>query len=98
MSRAKPRSSIIWGADSQTLFYVRLDRNQRPLYVYRHRLGTPGKSDVLIYEEKDKGSISEGKLADFVLLADDPHTVTPDKIKDIRIVRTVAGGATMYQA
>jgi len=49
------RSAIIWGADSKTLFYVRLDANQRPLFVYRHRVGTPGKSDVLIYQEKDIG-------------------------------------------
>ena len=49
------RSAIIWSRDSKTLFYVRLDANQRPLYVYRHRLGTPGKADALVYEEKDNG-------------------------------------------
>jgi predicted amidohydrolase YtcJ len=50
------------------------------------------------YEEAIKGSITTGKLADFVVLADDPHTVSADKIKDIQIVRTVVGGATVYQA
>lgn len=50
------------------------------------------------HEEAIKGSIAAGKLADFVVLADDPHTVAHDKIKDIQIVRTVTGGATMYQA
>ena len=49
-------------------------------------------------EEKLKGSITEGKLADFVMLAEDPHTVSPSKIKDIQIVRTVVGGAVVYQA
>src|SRR4051812_1556393 len=49
-------------------------------------------------EETLKGSISEGKLADFVILADDPHTVPPEKIKDIQIVRTVVGGKTQFQA
>jgi predicted amidohydrolase YtcJ len=49
-------------------------------------------------EESIKGSITAGKLADFVLLAEDPHTVDPSKIKDIKIVRTVVGGATQYSA
>ncbi len=50
------------------------------------------------HEEAIKGSITPGKLADFVVLADDPHTVDQEKIKDIQIVRTVTGGATVYQA
>src|SRR5215471_7102246 len=49
-------------------------------------------------EEALKGSITPGKLADFVVLADDPHTVDRSKIKDIRIVRTVVGGETKYEA
>jgi len=49
-------------------------------------------------EESIKGTITPGKLADFVILADDLHTVDQDKIKDIQIVRTVVGGKTVYQA
>ena len=49
-------------------------------------------------EESIKGSITPGKLADFVILADDLHTVDPEKIKDIQIVRTVVGGKTVHQA
>jgi hypothetical protein len=50
------------------------------------------------FEEDIKGSISVGKLADFVILANDPHDVDPDEIKNIEIVRTVVGGSTMYGA
>jgi hypothetical protein len=50
------------------------------------------------HEESLKGSITAAKLADFVVLADDPHTVAADKIKDIQIVRTVVGGSSVYQA
>ncbi|HEX6214666.1 MAG TPA: amidohydrolase [Vicinamibacterales bacterium] len=50
------------------------------------------------HEEAIKGSITPGKLADFVVLSADPHTVSPDTIKDIRVVRTVTGGKAVYQA
>ena len=49
-------------------------------------------------EETLKGSITPGKLADFVVLSEDPHTIDAEKIKDIKIVRTVVGGNTAYEA
>jgi len=50
------------------------------------------------HEEAIKGSITVGKLADFVVLSDDLHAVSPDKIKDIEVVRTIVGGKPVYQA
>jgi len=50
------------------------------------------------HEERIKGSITAGKLADFVVLAEDLHGVDPQKIKDIQVVRTVVGGVTTYKA
>ena len=49
------------------------------------------------YEENLKGTISAGKLADFVMLEKDPHDVDPGTIKDIKVVRTVAGGRTTFE-
>ena len=48
------------------------------------------------HEEHNKGSIAAGKLADFTMLARDPHDVNPDEIKNIQIVRTVVGGRTVF--
>jgi hypothetical protein len=49
-------------------------------------------------EEEIKGSITPGKLGDFVVLSEDPHTIDPERIKDITVVRTVVGGDTVYEA
>jgi oligopeptidase B len=48
-------ASFAWAQDSRTLFYVRLDDDHRPRFVYRHRLGTDPAHDVLVFEEKDLG-------------------------------------------
>ncbi len=50
------------------------------------------------YEERVKGSITAGKLADFVILGEDPNAVDPSTLKDIPIVRTVVGGEVMHEA
>ncbi len=50
------------------------------------------------FEENVKGSIKAGKLGDFVVLAEDPHDVDPDTLKEIEVVRTVVGGRTMHLA
>ena len=50
------------------------------------------------HEEAAKGSITPGKLADFVVLSDDLFAVEKEKIKDIQIMRTVVGGSTVYQS
>jgi predicted amidohydrolase YtcJ len=47
-------------------------------------------------EERLKGSITSGKLADFVILEQDPHDVSPDTIMNIKVNRTVVGGTTVY--
>jgi len=50
------------------------------------------------FEEKTKGSITPGKLADFAVLRKDPRKVDPDRIKDIVVDATYVGGARIWQA
>lgn len=49
------------------------------------------------FEENIKGSLTPGKLADFVLLAGDPHETDPDAIKEIQVVATYLGGTATFQ-
>jgi predicted amidohydrolase YtcJ len=49
------------------------------------------------HEEDMKGSITAGKLADYVVLAEDLYSIPMDKFKDVKIVRTVVGGKTVYE-
>src|SRR5215472_2054008 len=48
------------------------------------------------FQEKEKGSITPGKLADMVLLSDDIFTIAPEKIRDVRVLRTFVGGRMVF--
>lgn len=50
------------------------------------------------FEETIKGSLTPGKLADIVILEEDPHKVDPDSIVDIRVLRTILGGRSTFEA
>ncbi len=50
------------------------------------------------FEEREKGSLTPGKLADLVVLGADPLEVDPGEIKDIPIELTVVGGRVVYSA
>ena len=48
-------------------------------------------------EEKTKGSIEPGKLADFVILSGNPITTSGDAIRDIKVVETIKEGKSVYK-
>ena len=49
------------------------------------------------FEDDRKGSITVGKLADFVILSADPTRVAPATIKDIHVEKTVIGGKAVLE-
>ena len=50
------------------------------------------------FEEDVKGSLSPGKLADIVVLADDLFLLVPETILTTRVLLTVVGGRVVYRA
>jgi oligopeptidase B len=45
----------VWQADGKAFYYVRLNDEHRPQFVYRHMLGLSQEQDEKIYEEVDAG-------------------------------------------
>jgi predicted amidohydrolase YtcJ len=50
------------------------------------------------FQDKEKGSITTGKLADIVVLSDDIFSIDPVKIRDVAVLRTIVGGKQVYAA
>jgi predicted amidohydrolase YtcJ len=50
------------------------------------------------FSEKEKGTLAPGMLADFVVLDRDLTSVPPLKVLGTRVLRTVVGGKTVYEA
>ncbi len=50
------------------------------------------------FEEKEKGKLQAGMLADFVVLDRDLTAASPEKVLGIKVLRTVVGGKTVWEA
>jgi len=50
------------------------------------------------FDEEEKGTIRPGKLADLVVLSDNPLTIDPERIGDIEVRMTILGGREVYRA
>lgn len=49
------------------------------------------------FDEKVKGSIEPGKLADLVVLSDDIFTIAPENIQNVKVIMTIFDGKVIYQ-
>ncbi|MDH3869415.1 MAG: amidohydrolase family protein [Desulfuromonadales bacterium] len=49
------------------------------------------------FEEDRKGTLTKGKLADFVILDQNPLDLAPEKLNDLQVVSTVKEGRVIYR-
>ncbi|MCB1044691.1 MAG: S9 family peptidase [Acidobacteria bacterium] len=70
-------ANMVWGADSQSVYYVCLDQVHRPFRLMRHELG--GQKDAMIAEELDRAFVlSVGKTEDdaFITMCRESQTTS----------------------
>jgi predicted amidohydrolase YtcJ len=48
------------------------------------------------FEENQKGSLEPGKLADFIVIDRDVLSVSPEELKDVKVLKTFVGGELVY--
>jgi hypothetical protein len=70
----------------------------------RHRVSVPNALKALTiwpawqhFEEKTKGSIEVGKLADLVVLSDNPLAIPEDQLDDLKVLETIKEGVSIYR-
>ena len=77
---------VVWGLDSTFFYYVGVDENHRPLKVYRHRLGSAQRDDVLVYEEPDVGwfaRVEESASGRYCVIATGDHDTSENWLIDL---------------
>jgi predicted amidohydrolase YtcJ len=77
------RSGTVMGADER-------------ITAYQAMQGITINSAYQSFEEKKKGSLKVGKIADLVVLDANPLKVDPMKIKEITVLETIKNGKTIY--
>lgn len=48
------------------------------------------------FQDREKGVLARGMLADFVVLSDDILSIAPEKIRDVKVDQTMVGGRLVY--
>jgi oligopeptidase B len=67
----------VWANDNEHVFYIRKDKSLRAYKVYRHKLGTSTKEDVLVFHEKDDTfdvNVFKTKSLEYIFIASSSST------------------------
>lgn len=49
------------------------------------------------FQEMEKGSVTPGKLADFVILSEDIFSIPPENVRNVHVVKTILGGRVIFE-
>jgi predicted amidohydrolase YtcJ len=87
---------VVWTAVSRTSRSGKIIGEGERLTPYEALQAITIWSAYQHFEESNKGSLEVGKLADLVVLDNNPMTVSVDEIKDIQVMQTIKSGQLVY--
>ncbi len=79
--------SLVWSADSNSFYYVRVDENHRTAQVFRHDIGADPGQDELIVEERDPSwfvALRRSRCGRFAIVAIRDHDASECHLIDLR--------------
>ncbi|WKY46241.1 amidohydrolase family protein [Eubacteriaceae bacterium ES2] len=88
----------IWSAVNRITRNGELLGENQQCSVYEALKSATINAAYAYFEEDIKGSISKGKLADFVVLDKNPMEVPVMEIKDIKVLQTIKQGKLVYHS
>ncbi|MBC8882576.1 amidohydrolase [Flavobacterium piscinae] len=87
----------IWSAVNRTSRSGNVIGEQERATVYQALKAITINAAYQHFDEKVKGSLVEGKLADFVILDQNPLTSNPKELKNIRVLKTIKEGKIVFE-
>jgi hypothetical protein len=88
----------LWSAVTRTTRSGAVLQPQERITPYAGLLALTRDAAYQLFEEKTKGSLDVGKLADFVVLDANPLKVEPMAIRRIQVLSTIKQGQTVYRS
>ncbi|MBU3638719.1 amidohydrolase [Polynucleobacter sp. AP-RePozz3-80-G7] len=86
----------VWSAVNRKTFSGAVLGPEQRITPYLALQGFTRNAAYQYKEELSKGSLAPGKLADLVILDQNPLKVAPDDIKSIQVLKTIKGGVEVY--
>ena len=87
----------IWCAVNRVTRSGKVVGTENKIDVYDALIAATNGGAYAYFEEDKKGILSSGAVADLIILDNDPTTVDPMKIKDIRVLETIKDGVVVYR-
>jgi predicted amidohydrolase YtcJ len=100
----RSKAKVAFGSDAAITdldpilgIYAAVNAGSESVSVYEAVRAYTVGSAYAEFQEKEKGTIEVGKLADFVILSDDIFSATSGRFRGIRVLMTIVGGRVVYR-